>query len=381
MTTLEYICMTCNIYKSKKFNEIKNHCLRKIQCRKRSDIMLLSDDQLLILSILPYYNNNHSININEIKHLEKSNIISQHKLELFDLLEYNHKYKIKKCNYCNYEFETIHDLKNHIILKCFYENLCKKIESIKLKDNIITVNNNNTEITINNNFTNNNNNINNNNNNNYNLFFNLPIPFEDDWDLSEIKEIDKDSLMVSQYVFSKLLTEILKNEKNLNVIFDNNNETGMVYLNHKHKYIKMSQDDILDKSMDKLYDQIFNIIETRPTYKAMKEITKSYIYNKIKKYINDKDAKCAFNDVLRDIYNIYKTESFSKYQKISSIKDIDIKKLIRMNDLKTERKTEKNKERIIDYNQLSTKTKMNNIYSAIEEDNYYVYDSDGNTKL
>jgi len=57
--------------------------------------------------------------------------------------------------------------------------------------------------------------------------------------------------MVSQFMYTELLEEILKNNMNLNVIIDNENDSGIVYKNNIDKYIRMKLKDIVSNTMDK----------------------------------------------------------------------------------------------------------------------------------
>ena len=75
MQHTKYLCYRCNIIDTPKFIDIKKHYLRKNPCKKKSDVILLSDDQLLVMSLIPHYNNNHNIDISEIEYLSKSSII------------------------------------------------------------------------------------------------------------------------------------------------------------------------------------------------------------------------------------------------------------------------------------------------------------------
>ena len=50
----------------------------------------------------------------------------------------------------------------------------------------------------------------------------------------------------------KLLEEILKNEINLNVIIDKDNDLGIVYKNDIDKYIQIKSKNIVDNTMIKL---------------------------------------------------------------------------------------------------------------------------------
>ena len=59
-------------------------------------------------------------------------------------------------------------------------------------------------------------------------------------------------------MYTNLLTEILENEINLNVIIDkkNNDDIGWIYKNDNDKYIMMNIKDIVNNSMNKLYKKL-----------------------------------------------------------------------------------------------------------------------------
>ena len=59
-------------------------------------------------------------------------------------------------------------------------------------------------------------------------------------------------------MYTNLLIEILKNEINLNVIIDTDNDSGIVYKNDIDKYIKMKSEDIIDKTMLKLKEHLLS---------------------------------------------------------------------------------------------------------------------------
>ncbi len=383
-----YICMRCNKYDTKIFYDMKKHCLRRNPCKKRSDIILFSDDQLLISTLLPYYNGIHTASIDEIKSISSINIISKNKDKLFTELDVVIKENIKICKYCDEEFETSYLLRRHLLLKCFYNNLFVKIDDdkicVKKNDELYLVDNSSN---INNNYINCNNttNVTNiTNNSNYNFFLDLPVPFEDDWDLSKISKLDKSEIMVSQYVFSKLLSEILNNEKNSNVIIDKdkNSTTGMVYINHKRRYITMSKKDIVGRSMDKLYDNAFDIIDNnKDCTKIIKEMSKDYIHNKYNQYVNDVEHVDEVDDIITEIFDKNKNIAWNKYKQImdkiknNNNNECDTGKICSTAVVK-DRTEYRNKTEII-----NKRTTIDNIIKKRDEDLYYFYDSDGNTKI
>ena len=236
--TSRYLCKKC-MFTTDKFSGMQRHLTKKNLCKKNLESYNYSDDQLLILSLLPQcddYNENEKIK-EELSYLTKSNTIYKKKDKLFCDINYIDKNKCKKCIYCNEDFEKILDLKKHLLMKCFYNELLKNKEEV---DNINIHSVNNAEHSYNTT------NTNSNNNNTTNIYLQIksPIPFDSDWDLSNI--CNKDSLVFSNYMYTSLLEEILKNEINLNVIIDKDNESGMVYKNDIDKYIEMKSKDIVD---------------------------------------------------------------------------------------------------------------------------------------
>ena len=167
--------------------------------------------------MLPYYNNIHTIDITDIEYLKGSTQLWNKKDELLNILEKIDKNKLKKCEYCNEEYTKVIDLKRHMLIKCFYDNMEKKKEI------------NNISITSEGDYNNNLNNCILNNNITQNIYVDMKpvIPFDDDWDLSKLDDNIKGRLLISKIMYTTLLEEILKNDKNLNVIIDNESNLGV----------------------------------------------------------------------------------------------------------------------------------------------------------
>ena len=236
---MNYKCKRC-LYSTKYFSDIKRHLMKKKICSRNLDAYYYSDEELLKLSLIPYYNDKQDIDINIIKNKNK-NLLN--KSEIIDLLSNIDKNKIKICKYCNKNFDKIQDLKIHVILYC--------ISIIEDKeDNILNINN-----TINNNTVNNT--INTINNININLNIDPIISFDKDWDISHLGTAEKQSLFMSMYKYTKTLEHILKNETNLNVLIDKDSATGFVYNNNGIQ--QMSIDEIIDKSFNKIYNNLNDI--------------------------------------------------------------------------------------------------------------------------
>ena len=235
---MNYKCKRC-MYSSKYFSDIKRHLTKKKICSRNLNSYDYSDEELLKLSLIPYYNDKQDIDVNIIKNKNKNKL---NKYEIIDLLSNIDKKKIKICNFCDKSFDKIQDLKTHIILHC--------ISIIENNDeNKLTINN-----TINNTV---NATINTINNININLNIDPIISFDKDWDISHLGTAEKQSLFTSMYKYTKTLEHILKNETNLNVLIDKNSNIGFVYNNNCIQ--EMSIDEIIDKSFNKIYNNLNDI--------------------------------------------------------------------------------------------------------------------------
>jgi len=315
----KYKCHRCCKFETHIYYDIKKHYNRKNPCNKVKKNMFMSDDQLLCLSLIPYYNDIHKIDLSEINFLKNSTIIDKSKDKLFENLKNIDKNNIKICNYCNEEFPLLTDLKKHIIINCFYNQLQKKIKNNSSENNrnfnessSIFSEANHNEMEVHHYFTNSNNiNSNNTNNNtNNNIYVDIkqqtPIPFDENWDISKISIGDKSRFMISQFMYTKLLEEILNNEINLNVIIDKEKNSGMVYKNDIDKYMQMKLKDIVSNTMDKLNKHLNDI--NNSDIDALKEI-KTFSRQIINKKHNDyKNNEIIQEGVMKCMTNIYESK-------------------------------------------------------------------------
>jgi hypothetical protein len=188
----------------------------------------------------PHISNNKINNINSIKehiiYIKNNNIVD--------------------CIYCKKKFYRKYELIRHI------ENICPKYvneenkKKNKEEENISNIN------YINN--ISNNNQINNQqiNNISINVYNNdciknnkiLITPFDKEWDMSNIDHQKKLLLFLSDNKYTNTMEEILKNDKNKNVLFDDNNDCGLVF--QDDKFINMASDEIIIKMMCKLYNHL-----------------------------------------------------------------------------------------------------------------------------
>ena len=291
-----YSCIKCN-YKSDHYNDIKRHVNKKKTCLKNLESFKYSDDQILVLTLL---SNNDKNNIeSEIEHLKNSNSMNKSKTDLIKSINNIEKKKLKKCLYCQKEFSKINDLKKHILLNCFYNEIQKNnFENNK----ILKINTNDISVTGDENVINNT--INNNTTNIYKIEIKNPIPFDDRWDISKIDAIYKERLIFSNFMYSKLLEEILKNEINLNVIIDKDNDSGIVYKNDIDKYIQMRSKDIVDNTMLKLKNHLIDI-NNDAKYDSLSECidcSKKIIEEKHQNYNNNKIIKQSVKNIISTIF-------------------------------------------------------------------------------
>ena len=307
-----YECKKCT-YKTERYCNIYKHLIKKKQCKKNIESFNYSDDQVLILSLLPIENND--FNEKKLEYLKNSDIIYKNKDKLLSMIEYIDKNKLKKCSYCDEEFNKISDLRNHILISCFHKDINKDNKNKDSKDISIDGSNN----TINNLS---NNQITNNITNNIYIEITNPIPFDEDWDISKISDDKKASLLISKIMYTGLLEEILKNEINLNIIIDKNNDLGMVYKNNIDQYIQMKSKDIVDNTMKKLQKHLLDINNDNDTTcleECLKE-SKKIINKKHSDYVRDSTIQKNVQQFISNMFDNKKNEAI----KIS--KNVIIKK-------------------------------------------------------
>jgi len=306
--SITYNCKKCN-FTCTHYNCMYNHVSKKKQCQKNIEAYKYSDDQLLVLSLLPYDKNNEK----DVEHLNKSDIIYKNKDKLLSMIDYINKNKIKKCVNCNKDFLKMSDLKHHYITSCFYEDINKNVVvpqnnmSIDGDNNTMNISNsNNTHIT------------------NIYLEIKNPIPFDEDWDISKIDEKTKTSLLFSKIMYTGLLDEILKNEINLNIIIDKNNESGMVYKNDIDQYIQMKSQDIVSNAMAKLRKHLLDINESSISLEDCLKLSKKTIEKKHEDYIKYENTKNIVNDYITGMFDKKKEDAIKVSSKVLNKKNNQI---------------------------------------------------------
>jgi hypothetical protein len=265
-----YTCYKC-FYKTNRKESLIKHINRKSPCIRCSESYSKFTDKEL------------ENNMNE---------------QLNNKTDYSHLDDKKKyeCEICKSTFNEKYNLNKHL----------KK--HTEIKTNIIFNSNNCNNVT----------NITNIQNINLNI---APIPFDKEWDLSKIDELNIQSLLLSNMMYTKLLEEILKNEINLNVIIENESTLGLVYKNDIDKYEKMKIKDIIEKSMDKLNKHLVNLnsninslILEEYVKKSKDIIDKKFIdYN-----LNKDNVQEKVNDYIKNMYSNVSTDAIHLCKRISN---------------------------------------------------------------
>jgi hypothetical protein len=246
----------------------------------------------------------------------------------------------KTCSYCNKKFNKIQELREHVLIDCFLEEILEKNINPTNDNTPSIINNDNSHTIINNNNNNNSNNVTNNITNNIdnsiknidnsttNIIINVPISFDKSWDISNIDTVSKKlEILCSDVLYTKLLEKILENEKNRNVLFDKKNNIGFVYENEYKKYISMNMKDIASKSMEKLHENLLEInndVKKHTNKKNHEEYAKDCIEkekkikNKYTDYKDDYSTRNYANESILNIYNDNKDEAMEIFEKINN---------------------------------------------------------------
>lgn len=327
---VNYTCKRCN-YTSKRLGDLKKHLNKKIICTKNPKSYGYTDEELIILSLIPYNDDNSSNQNNSINITTKDPIIVN-KQELFDIITNIEVNKSKECVYCFKKFNTINNLKNHVLTNCKLKlslsnsNVNSDINNIINNiqhniDNITTNLTNNLTTNLTHNLTNNlTNNITNNNNITINLQMKPIISFDKDWDISHLDEAVKQSIFLSSYKFTKFIEHILKNDRNLNVLFDNENNKGTVFVNDEFKV--MDKSNIVDESISKIHSQltqIYNELKTNNTYLIpykYLENEKKHTDDKLDDYKNDDNVRKNVIGCVVNIFEKHKDDIIQKYKEL-----------------------------------------------------------------
>lgn len=265
---MNYECKRC-LHKTRQKVEMIRHLNRKNKCvRNNVEAMKYTDNELYELSIK--------------KNTDKIDLKNDYDNKLV-------------CNNCNAIFHNKSNLNRHINnKKCTYK--CLNITNNTLnQQNIININ------------------------------FNIIRSFDDEWDVSQIDKTLRNMLVLSNIQYTKTLEHILDNNNNLNVVFNDESNSGIVYKNELERFQPMTVTDIIDKSMDKLHKQL------EVFYNDLKDKESEYILDKSfldkikdvtdKKYSDfktNKDVNLKVKELITNIYNNKRNDTLKIYELLCS---------------------------------------------------------------
>ena len=283
-----YECYKCK-YKCKRISDMKRHLNRKIKCPKNINAYNYSEEELYKMSLVLQ---DEDINLENDSQTNEKNI----------------------CTYCYKIFSRPDNVKRH------QKSFCKKLTtglSEKCKNNY--------KNNIINNITNIDNHTNNQMNNNIiiiNTNNNILKPFDGEWTIEHIDSYLRQIILLSETKYTDLLDEILKNKQNLNVIIEKDSNSGLVYKNENELYVNMKVKEIIDMSMQKLYDQLNSLYSTLLTSQISYKINTNLIENEKKILDNKFEDFCNNNDTKNIVSNLF-TNIYEK-NKIGAVEMSDI---------------------------------------------------------
>lgn len=250
-----YQCKRCNKFKTKYKQNMIIHINRTKKCPKIMESYSYTDEELYNMS------------------LELIICDSDDTYDKDDLL----------CKHCNKYFSRKDNLNKHN----------KKHHSDVINNNnIININNNNNII-----------------NNNININKVVLQPFDDNWN---IDHINKYLIFLSLKKYTTFLDKVLEKDENLNVIIDNNSDSGLVYKNEKEQYVNMKKKEIFSITMEKINKQLCEMFdEVLKNENILGNDAINYL-NKQKSDTNVKYDDYVDKDNVKKDANVYIEELFSK---------------------------------------------------------------------
>lgn len=333
-----FVCYKCN-YDTTRKTSMYTHLNKQIKCCKKTESLNYTDNELVKYSLIPYLENNNCFKNHEYT-------VERTQDEFINEIKSIFNQKRRNCNHCNMIFQKYKDLENHLFYCVFIPNKSTDTYIPTNKDTNKDTNKNTSKdtnkyinkdyIPINHNIIQNEqkiinyDNCNNTQNiqNNININIELPkgdlVSFNDKWCVDHIDKNVKTLLFMSTYKYTKTLEYILQNDKNRNVLLDNTSQTGLIYEGDKNTFSEMKIEDIVDKSLKKLYDHLNEFHEDISNsnvcnFMLDNEIIKAnmdIIEKKINGFNESDKIKQIVTQNISDIFNKYKTETKDKYQTI-----------------------------------------------------------------
>lgn len=320
-------CYRCFYYcKNKK--DMKKHLSRKNICARRVESHDFEEDKLEYLSLLN--KSDEELIILKDEELDSNDIYSNwtyNEKELKNIIDISRNNNKTTCCFCSKKFFRKYELMRHL-----ENNQCSVLKE-KKNDSIINNNyiNNKTIQNINNQHINNqqiNNILINVYNNSKNINENgdkILNGFNEDWDISKIDLQKKLLLFVSDNKYSKTMEEILKNEKNMNILLgDNNNNESIVF--QEDKFMNLNNDEIIVRTMYKLYNHLLKFYNDIKEEDLMNKDLKKHKNNLKEKYDdfnNNNITKEIVKNILLDIFHNKKEEVLEKFTEFNKYLSIN----------------------------------------------------------
>lgn len=221
-----YKCARCG-YIAKQKIDMKRHLDKKTKCEiiNNSDNKIFTTDEIYNMSL--------------VKHCISSDDKNGNGLDLGLV-----------CNTCKHRYSSTSNFNRHLRSGVCSCEPSKNVNVYQNQQNINNINIDNVNITnvYNNQYIIN---INCDNANVSNAVTTTLRGFDEKWDVSQINNLEKLGIVLSDHKFSNTLKTILKNDANLNVCM--NDDVGIVYKAEKDNYEALSKKELLKKTMDKLH--------------------------------------------------------------------------------------------------------------------------------
>ena len=333
-----YLCARCN-YNTMRKSDIKRHLERKVKCLRNINSFQLSDTEIYEKSIKPCTkkelektisdsqgfsnkNNNKQVKIsNENKDTqyiwtENKNTQNQNQNQNPDIK------KKEQCEYCQKIFSEKYNLRKHQKRSCKGIAMLAHEERVKLLGKQTPLSQEEIKkMIIEKQF-----NIANQTNTNQQNIFIINQPhlkgFDNEWNTEHLDDYIRQMILLSDHKYTNLLDELLKNKDNLNVIMNEDNQYGLVYKNDDELYVCMKVREIIDKSIDKLYEQLNvfhkelqeeDIIKVNDT---ILEQEKQIMDAKFKDFRTNNNIKSSVGELLTKIYEKNNNEALNIAQKV-----------------------------------------------------------------
>lgn len=254
-----YECISCNYITNRRSNMIL-HLNKKKKCNRTLDSFKYNDQEIYDLSIIKKKDRESSDNSEN------------------------------KCKYCNKIYCNKYILKKHM------NDYCKEVNNIKEETNKTTyIENQQNNIFITQNIS-------------------IPIPFDKDWNTEHMDLYLKQLLLLAENKYTDLLKKLLENKNNLNVILDKKTNIGYVY-NSNREYQNMDKSEIVNISMEKLYNQLNRIkdeVVSNDSKISVKNINEESlkIEDKYNDYITNKNTYQKVEECISGIFDSKKEEAY-----------------------------------------------------------------------